>query len=131
MICLCCIASGVDIRFESASYLFLLFCVQFVLSRPNVALVSYSFFFFFFFFLLAPGLLSAGPTMGEGGYHPFRRSRSHLEEADDTGTPPAVTEAGFERMTLVLRDMCLTHSTTAAHSFSSPLITRISKNNSL
>ena len=33
-------------------------------------------------------------------------------EVDDAGTPPAVTEAGFERKTLVLRDMCLTHSTT-------------------
>ena len=26
---------------------------------------------------------------------PFCRSRSHLEEADDTGTPPAVIEVGF------------------------------------
>ena len=51
---------------------------------------------------------------GRGRCHPFCRSRSHLEEADDTGTPPAVTEAGFERMTLVLREMCLTHLTTTA-----------------
>ena len=29
---------------------------------------------------------------GGGGCHPFRRGRSHLEEADDTGTPPTMTE---------------------------------------
>ena len=54
-------------------------------------------------FLLAPGLLSAGPTVGEGRFHPFCRSRSHLEEADDTGTPPAVIEAGFVRKSLNTR----------------------------
>ena len=36
--------------------------------------------------------------------------RSHIEEADDTGTPPTVTEAGFEHVTFVLESKCLTHS---------------------
>ena len=45
---------------------------------------------------------------------PFPRSQSHLEEADDSGTPPTVTEVGFERMTFVLKDVCLTHSARAA-----------------
>ena len=40
-------------------------------------------------------------------YHPFRRSRSNLEEAGDTGTCPTVTEVGFERLTLVLWDVRL------------------------
>ena len=62
------------------------------------AAVFFFFFFFFFFFLLAPGLLSADQPWGRGRCHPFRRSRSHLEEADDTGTPPAVTEAVTEAL---------------------------------
>ena len=37
-------------------------------------------------FKLPRVLLNAGPTMGEGICHPFRRNRSHLEEADDIGT---------------------------------------------
>ena len=40
-------------------------------------------------------MLSAGPTVGRGRCHSFRRSRSHLE-ADDTWAPPTVTEARFE-----------------------------------
>ena len=51
------------------------------------------------FFLLAPGLLSAEPTVGEGERPSILPQPSHLEEADDTGNPPTVTEAGFERMT--------------------------------
>ena len=73
-------------------------------------------FFFFFFFYLPPACSVQDQPWGRGRCHPFCRSRSHLEEADDTGTPPAVTEAGFERMTLVLREMCLTHLTTTARS---------------
>ena len=34
------------------------------------------------------------------GCHPFRRSRSHFEEADDRGTPQTVREVRFERTTL-------------------------------
>ena len=69
---------------------------------------------FFFFFYLPPACSVQDQPWGRGRCHPFCRSRSHLEEADDTGTPPAVTEAGFERMTLVLREMCLTQLTTTA-----------------
>ena len=69
----------------------------------------------FFFFYLPPACSVQDQPWGRGRCHPFCRSRSHLEEADDTGTPPAVTEAGFERMILVLREMCLTHLTTTAH----------------
>ena len=58
---------------------------------------------------LASSEKETSPTVVEGRCHPFRRSRSHLEEADDTGTPSTVTEVGFERMTLVVRDMGLLH----------------------
>ena len=46
--------------------------------------------------------------------HPFCRSRSHLENPDDTETPPTVTEAGFQRMTFVLKSASLSLSATAA-----------------
>ena len=52
-------------------------------------------------FLLATGPSQCRTNRGGGRCHPFRRSRSHLEEADHYGTPPTVTEVGFEPMTLV------------------------------
>ena len=67
-----------------------------------------------FIFFSPIGLAQCRTNRGGGRCHPFRRSLSHLEEADDTGTPPTLTEVGFERMSLVLRHVRLTHSTTAA-----------------
>ena len=66
------------------------------------------------FFALAPGPAQCKTNRDGERCHPFRRSRSHLEEADDSGTPATVTELGLEHITLVLKDMCLTHSATAA-----------------
>ena len=65
-------------------------------------------------FLLASGPVQCGTNRGGGWCHPFHRSRSHLEEADDARTRPTVTEVRFKRMTLVLRYVCLTHLATAA-----------------
>ena len=44
-----------------------------------------------FFFYLPPVCSVQDQPWGRGRCHPFCRSRSHLEEADDTGTPPVVT----------------------------------------
>ena len=58
-----------------------------------------------------------GPTQCSSKWG--RRSRSHLEEADDTGTPPTVAGVGFERNNLMLRDTCLNP---LGHGCSLPLI---------
>ena len=52
-------------------------------------------------------------------------SPSHIEEVDDTVNPPAVTEVGFKRMTLVMSDVCLTHSATAAQNHDYAAISRL------
>ena len=52
-----------------------------------------------------PVLLNAGPTVGEGGCRPFRRSRSHLEE----GNPAIRDGRGLEHVFLMLSDVCFTH----------------------
>ena len=52
-----------------------------------------------------PVLINAGPTVGEGGCRPFRRSRSHLEE----GNPAIRDGRGLEHVFLMLSDVCFTH----------------------
>ena len=51
---------------------------------------------------------------GEKRCHPFCRSRYHFENADGTGTPLTVAEAGFKPTTFVKRTACLYYSTTIA-----------------
>ena len=41
--------------------------------------------------------------------------RNFVEDKDVIYFAAAVTKIGFERMTLALRDVCLTHSARAAH----------------
>ena len=54
---------------------------------------------------LTPGPTQCRTSRGEGGSHPFRRNRSHLEEADDMGTPPSVTKTRPKYITRRLKKL--------------------------
>ena len=58
-------------------------------------------------FLLACGGLALYKAIHVGGRcHPFGRSWSQLEEADDAGTPSTVTDVSFELWLPLMESLC-------------------------